>query len=82
MIPFRSQPLVFFGEISYCMYMVDGYLLRTYDARRGPVPTGDALQYAIRAIVVLGTSVIVCVLSLHLIERPVQSLRKYVLRKK
>jgi peptidoglycan/LPS O-acetylase OafA/YrhL len=81
LIPFRSQPLVFFGEISYCMYMVHGYVLLTYDAWRGPVPTGDALQYAIRVLAVLGTSIVVCVFSLHVIERPIQSLRRYVLRK-
>jgi peptidoglycan/LPS O-acetylase OafA/YrhL len=81
-LPFRSHPLVFFGEISYCMYMVHGYVLLTYDHWLGHVPTGDTLRYLIRVLAVVGISLLLCVFSLHVIEQPMQSLRKYVLRKK
>jgi peptidoglycan/LPS O-acetylase OafA/YrhL len=79
--PFRSQPLVFFGEISYCLYMVHVYVLRLYDTRWGAITSGDVLQYLIRALAVLGISLALCVISRYLIERPALSLRKYILRK-
>ena len=82
LLPLRSHPLVFFGEVSYCLYMIHGYVLLSYDRWRGPVPDGNVWQYVIRVIAVLGISVMLCLFSLHVIERPIQSLRKYVLRKK
>ncbi len=78
--PFRSAPLVFFGNISYCLYMVHIYVINIYDAHWGPVVPGDLFHYSIRAIAVFLASVLICVLSRFVIERPAQMLRRYVVR--
>ncbi len=82
LLPFRSGPLSFFGDISYCLYMVHPYVLNYYDSHRGTVPPGHIWQYFARASTVLAISVGLCMLSRYTIERPAQSLRKYILHRK
>ena len=78
---FRSSALVFFGEISYCMYMSHTYVMRGYDDWRGPVVVGKNLDYWVRITTVFGVTVALCVISRYALELPFMSLRKYVLRK-
>jgi peptidoglycan/LPS O-acetylase OafA/YrhL len=78
---FRSRLLTFFGLISYCLYLANGYAVTIYDHLMGPMQTGDMRQYAIRAAAVFAATLIVCILSRSLIERPAISLRKRVLRR-
>jgi peptidoglycan/LPS O-acetylase OafA/YrhL len=79
--PFRSRPLVFLGQVSYCLYMIHPYIVNLYDKFHGKLAIGDAFQYFLRAVVVVTISLACCVVSLYVIERPAQSLRKYVVRK-
>ncbi len=78
---FRSSVLVFFGQISYCMYMSHTYVMRIYDDWRGPLRPGNTLAYCMRIAVVLGATVLICILSRYALELPFISLRRYVLRK-
>jgi peptidoglycan/LPS O-acetylase OafA/YrhL len=78
---FRSRLFTFFGLISYCLYIANGYVVSAYDWLRGPMQTGNMQQYATRAAAVFATTLIVCILSRYLIELPAMSLRRHVLRK-
>jgi len=78
---FRSRLLTFFGLISYCLYISNGYAVLVYDHLRGPMHTGNMRQYAIRAAAVFAATLIVCIFSRHLIELPAMSLRKRLLRR-
>ena len=78
--PLRSSFLTFFGLISYALYMVQLYVLWSYDHFRGPLTPGDTSAYFIRFSAVLAITVAVSLLSRYLIELPALSLRKYVLR--
>jgi peptidoglycan/LPS O-acetylase OafA/YrhL len=78
---FRSRLLTFFGLISYCLYLANGYVMIVYDRLRGPIQTGDMRQYAIRAATIFAATLVVCILSRYLIELPAMSLRKHVLRR-
>ncbi len=77
---FRSSVLVFFGQISYCMYMSHTYVMRIYDDWHGPLQPGNTLAYCARIAAVLGATVVVCLVSRYALELPFMSLRKYVLR--
>lgn len=77
----RSSVLVFFGEISYCMYMSHAYVMRMFDDWRGPLQAGNTSQYAVRVATVLAATVLICIASRYFLELPFMSLRKYVLRK-
>jgi Predicted acyltransferases len=76
---FRSRLFTFFGLISYAVYMIHTYVLMAYDHLRGPLPPGDLAAYIARFVIILGTSVLLSLLTYYLIERPALSLRKYVL---
>jgi len=78
---FRCRALTFFGLISYCLYLANDYVVRIYDHLRGPLPTGDMAQYALRAAAVFAATLLICILSRYLIELPAQSLRRHVLRR-
>jgi len=78
---FRSRLLTFFGLISYCLYISNGYVLAVYDHLLGPLPTGDMRHYAIRAAAVFAATLVVCILSRYLIELPAMALRRHVLRR-
>jgi peptidoglycan/LPS O-acetylase OafA/YrhL len=78
---FRSRVLTFFGLISYCLYIANGYAVNVYDHFAGPMRTGDMRAYAIRAAAVFAATLIVCILSRYLIEQPAMSLRRHVLRR-
>lgn len=78
---FRSAVLVFFGEISYCMYMSHTYVMRLYDDWRGPLVPGRAFEYWARIAIVFCATIVVCVISRYALEIPFMSLRKYVLRR-
>jgi peptidoglycan/LPS O-acetylase OafA/YrhL len=75
----RSPLLTFFGLISYAMYMLHFYVLRTYDSLHGPLSAGDNVGYAIRFFAILGATIGICLLSRYLIELPAMSLRRFVL---
>ncbi len=81
MAVFRSSVLVFFGRISYCMYMSHTYVARIYDHWRGPLQAGNTFEYFTRIAVVLSATVVICLVSRYALELPFMSLRKYVLRK-
>ena len=68
--------LVFFGQISYALYLIHLYIFMAFDARFGPVTGVEPQRLAIRLIAVLIVTVILCVISRRLIELPAMSLRK------
>ena len=78
---FRSRLLTFFGLISYCLYIANGYVVTLYDHFRGPMQTGNMQQYTIRAAAVFAATLVVCILSRYLIELPAMRMRKHVLRR-
>ena len=65
---FRSSVLVFFGEISYCMYMSHTYVMRVYDDWRGPLVAGRTLDYWVRITSVFCATVVVCIISRYALE--------------
>ena len=75
----RSPFLIFFGLISYAMYMIHTYVMTLYDHLRGPMQPGDNSAYAVRFLVIFVSTIALCLLSRYLIELPAISLRKYVL---
>ena len=78
---FRSRLLTFFGLISYCLYIANGYAVTLYDHFHGPMQTGNMQQYTIRATAVFAATLVVCILSRYLIELPAMRMRKHVLRR-
>jgi peptidoglycan/LPS O-acetylase OafA/YrhL len=78
---FRSAVLIFFGQISYCMYMSHTYVMRIYDDWTGPLRPGNHLAYTARIAAVLGGTILISLISRYALELPFMSLRKYVLRK-
>jgi peptidoglycan/LPS O-acetylase OafA/YrhL len=78
---FRSRLLLFFGLISYAMYMTHLYVLITYTAVRGPVQGGDNVGLAMRFAIVLAATIALSLVTRYLIELPAISLRRFVLKK-
>jgi peptidoglycan/LPS O-acetylase OafA/YrhL len=78
--PLRSSFLIFFGLISYALYMLQLYVLMAYDHFRGPLAAGDMKAYLMRIFVVLAITIGVSLLSRYLVELPALGLRKRVLR--
>lgn len=68
--------LVFFGQISYALYLIHLYMFMAFDALFGPIVGVEPGPLAIRLIAVLIVTVILCVISRRLIELPAMSLRK------
>ncbi len=79
---FRSRTMVFFGLISYCLYISQTYVLRTYDELRHPVLAENYVGYWVRIAIVFCATIAVCVISRYALELPFMSLRKYVLRQR
>lgn len=77
---FRSAPLTFFGLISYAIYMIHGYVLWVYDRYVAHPNPGDLAAYSLRLFTVLGVTIVLSLLSRHLLELPAMSLRRYVLK--
>ncbi len=78
---FRSPVLTFFGLISYALYMTHAYVLSWYDQTHRQSILGDPLAYAARIGVILGFTVVLCLITRYAIELPVISLRRFVLVK-
>ena len=78
---FRSGPLPFLGLISYAVYMIHLYVMRTYDHLFGSLPHGILSAYLIRFFVIAGITLGFSLASRYLIELPATSLRKYVLKR-
>jgi peptidoglycan/LPS O-acetylase OafA/YrhL len=77
----RSRLLLFFGLISYSMYMTHTYVMMAYTALRGPIRGGDNAALALRFIVVLAATIALTLITRYLIELPAISLRRFVLKK-
>ncbi len=76
---FRSRLLVFFGLISYALYMVHIYVLVAWDHFFGDLTTPDNRAYWMRLCVCFAISVLLAMISRYTIELPAMRLRKYVL---
>ncbi len=68
--------LVFFGQISYGLYLIHLYMFKTFDALFGPVAGVDPRHLAVRMVTVLVVTIILSVISRHFIELPAMALRK------
>jgi peptidoglycan/LPS O-acetylase OafA/YrhL len=79
--PLRGRFFTFFGLISYALYMIHLYVMRSYDYLRGSLITGDTQGYVIRLIVVFAISIAASVILRYAVELPALSLRKHVLTK-
>ena len=75
----RSAPLLFLGSISYSMYMYHIFFLYIFDRYIG-ISVFSWARFWERAAFIVVTTLVVCVASLYWIERPIQGLRKYVVR--
>jgi peptidoglycan/LPS O-acetylase OafA/YrhL len=75
----RSQLLTFFGLISYAFYMIHFYVMMVYD-KFFPLTAGDTRSYVVRLGGMFVITIALCLLSRYLIELPVLSLRKHVLK--
>jgi peptidoglycan/LPS O-acetylase OafA/YrhL len=78
---FRSRLLLFFGLISYAMYMTHIYIVNAYTALRGPVPGGDNAALALRFATVFAATIALTLVTRYLVELPAISLRRFVLKK-
>lgn len=75
----RSRVLMFFGLISYALYMIHDGALDVYDHFFGPILAGQDQRLLTRLMVVLAITIVLCVISRYVIELPAMSLRKRVL---
>jgi peptidoglycan/LPS O-acetylase OafA/YrhL len=81
------RPMVFFGNISYMLYLVHTYVLSEFDEHlaahfnRSVYFNRSADSYMfIRFFIVLAISMLICTASLYLFERPLNGLRRYMLK--
>jgi peptidoglycan/LPS O-acetylase OafA/YrhL len=75
----RSAPLLFLGSISYSMYMYHAFFLYVFDRYLWAGPFSWRL-FLWRTLFTVATTLVACIASLYLLERPVQGLRRYVVR--
>jgi peptidoglycan/LPS O-acetylase OafA/YrhL len=68
--------LIFFGQISYCFYLIHIYVFMAFDATFGPIQGADPVAALLRLFVVLAATTALCVLSRKFIELPAMSLRR------
>jgi len=76
---FRSPVLIFFGQISYALYLVHTYVMDAFDKWIGRPAAGDTSMFLIRAACTLIGGVLLSLLTRYLIELPALSLRSRVL---
>jgi peptidoglycan/LPS O-acetylase OafA/YrhL len=73
----RSSSLLFLGAISYSMYMYHVFFIYLFDKYLAS-PIFSWPQFFWRAAFTIAGTFLLCIASLHLMERPVQGLRRYV----
>lgn len=73
---FRNPVLRFFGNISYCSYLLHFYVIQVYDRLVGPLREGDTGAFLLRGFAVAAVTTLICTASLYWFERPVMGLRK------
>ena len=78
---FRSRTLMFFGLISYALYMIHDSLLYAWDERFGSIGPDQPLRLVERALAVFVVTILLCLASRYWLELPAMSLRKYVLKR-
>jgi peptidoglycan/LPS O-acetylase OafA/YrhL len=75
----RNPVLRFFGDISYCSYLVHLYVMDCYDRVAHGYPAGGTGPWLLRAAIILAATTILSTISLYWFERPIMSLRKHFL---
>lgn len=75
-----NSVLVYIGTISYAVYMFHGFTFYLYDYLVPIKPMSNWIPLLLRFMVTSVATVAVCTLSLYAVERPIQSLRRYVLK--
>lgn len=76
----RAAPLLFMGEISYGFYLYHSFVLNFAVAHLGTIPLNHPATLALRALGALIVSIGISLVSLYALERPVQRLRRFVLK--
>jgi peptidoglycan/LPS O-acetylase OafA/YrhL len=74
----RSRLLVFFGLISYAVYMFNEYAIVYFDRWSPWVRTGATSAYFLRFFLILVITVVASLISRYALELPAMTLRKYV----
>jgi len=77
----RSRVLVFFGFISYAMYLFHEYVMWYFDRSGARLRVESTSGYFERFFVVLAATVALSLISRYAIELPAMSLRRFVLRR-
>jgi peptidoglycan/LPS O-acetylase OafA/YrhL len=75
----RSRLLLFYGLISYALYMLHIYVINAFERWAPRVTVGNDLALLAFFAGVLGVSTLLCVLTRYAIELPAMSLRRFVL---
>jgi peptidoglycan/LPS O-acetylase OafA/YrhL len=77
----RSRVLVFFGLISYAMYLFHEYVIWYFDRSVARLRVESTSGYFVRFFAVLAVTVALSLISRYAIELPAMSLRRFVLRR-
>lgn len=77
----RSRPLVFMGGISYSFYLYHGFLQVALLSRFPSAALGRPAGMALYFLAAFAATLVASYLSLIVIERPAQTLRRFVLKR-
>jgi peptidoglycan/LPS O-acetylase OafA/YrhL len=75
------RPLVVMGAISYAFYLYQGFFIYYVIERYGAPDPAHAWRFLERGVLVFAMAAGVSILSLFLVEKPAQRLRRYVLKR-
>lgn len=76
-----SRPLLFMGTISYGFYLYHGFVIAYLLERFGKADPSHPWRFLAYGAVIFGISAVAATISLYLIEKPIQHLRKYILKR-
>ena len=76
----RIRALTILGELSYCLYLVHCLVMDAYDASLKALhyrPVTDFRSILLRAVIVVGLSLVIAAISRKVLELPALRLKRY-----